>query len=344
MSMTIAQALRQKAESLQKKTDHCFRERLTNTHKRAEEDAAHRREGYTLKATQEIMRKLADMHEAGTCPEPVRTWRHIADVENAVRAVRSAERQKEEYGDRDGKCLARLSEEQKIVRTMMQPPDPKAERLHTLMRDSMRWNIPGYHPTGRAAVEQMVELADFNKPGMTMLEPSAGRGDILDVVREKFGDDVSLSSSTTAAGSRLATERRLDLVHLRRRHHRSARQRDIHQPQTGRGRQPEIRLVAFDPPRQDVDRRSQPPALVTHCQIYQRSPRNLFVILLRAGLHLPRQFAHARLQLLQQRHVLAQPPQRESIDRPQNPERRQLLDVVIPDSPGDRAHALGSIR
>jgi hypothetical protein len=203
--VTIAEILRNKADGLQKKIDHCFAPRLTNTRKRAEEAAHQRREGQTLKATQDVMRQVAKMHEDGTCPGPLRPWRHITEFQTAVSVVRSAERQKEEFGDRDGKCLARLTEEQKAVRALMQPTDPAAEKLHALMRDSVRWNIPGFFPTPRKVVERMLELADFldleERPRVTLpigraqirvLEPSAGRGDIADVIREKH-PEVSLT-------------------------------------------------------------------------------------------------------------------------------------------------------
>jgi len=189
--MTLAEILRKKADGLQPKIDHCFAQRLTNTRKRAEEDAHQRREGNTLKTIQAVMRRMADLHEAGTCPDALKPWKDITVIGTAVRVVRSAERQKEEFGDREGTCLARLTDEQRIIQGLMQPVDPRAEKLHALVRDSVRWNISGFFPTPRKTVEQMLELAAF--PEVTaspyylrMLEPSAGRGDILDVIRERY--------------------------------------------------------------------------------------------------------------------------------------------------------------
>jgi 16S rRNA G1207 methylase RsmC len=188
--MTLAEILRKKADGLQPKIDHCFAQRLTNTRKRAEEDAHQRREGNTLKTIQAVMRRMADLQEAGTCPDALKPWKDITVIGTAVRVVRSAERQKEEFGDRDGTCLARLTEEQRIVQGLMQPVDAKAERLHELERDSVRWNIPGYFPTPRKVAEQMLELANFPEVNgsphdLRVLEPSAGRGNIADVIREK---------------------------------------------------------------------------------------------------------------------------------------------------------------
>lgn len=57
------------------------------------------------------------------------------------------------------------------------------EKTHALIGRK----IPGFFPTPKGIVEQMVELADI-EPGMSVLEPSAGKGDIADVIREKHPD------------------------------------------------------------------------------------------------------------------------------------------------------------
>ena len=196
--MTRSETLRKKADGLQPKVDHCFRQRQTNTRKRAEEDAYQRREGTTLQAIQAVMRKMADLHDAGECPAAIRDWKDITVIGTAVRVVRSAERQKEEYGDRNGDCLSRLTEEQKLIRGLMQPVDAAAEKLHALVRDSVRWNIPGFFPTPTKVVEKMLDPADMpdgdgKSPFLTrVLEPSAGSGNIADAIRERR-PDVSLT-------------------------------------------------------------------------------------------------------------------------------------------------------
>jgi hypothetical protein len=47
--------------------------------------------------------------------------------------------------------------------------------------------IQGFFPTPRHLVDQMLDLADI-QPGHTVLEPSAGKGDILDAIRERHPD------------------------------------------------------------------------------------------------------------------------------------------------------------
>lgn len=48
-------------------------------------------------------------------------------------------------------------------------------------------DIPGFFPTPRAAVDRMLDAADI-RPGQKVLEPSAGKGDILDAIAERHPD------------------------------------------------------------------------------------------------------------------------------------------------------------
>ncbi len=47
--------------------------------------------------------------------------------------------------------------------------------------------IPGFFPTPRRIIDRMIEIADI-KPGMSVLEPSAGKGDIADAIKEYCPD------------------------------------------------------------------------------------------------------------------------------------------------------------
>jgi len=48
--------------------------------------------------------------------------------------------------------------------------------------------IDGYFPTPKPVVDKMLDLADL-KTGQRVLEPSAGKGNISDLIREKVGND-----------------------------------------------------------------------------------------------------------------------------------------------------------
>ena len=55
------------------------------------------------------------------------------------------------------------------------------------MEDSLRFlDIPGFFPTPKPVIERMLELAEIAE-GMTVLEPSAGKGDIADAIERQWG-------------------------------------------------------------------------------------------------------------------------------------------------------------
>lgn len=59
----------------------------------------------------------------------------------------------------------------------------KADRVKALERDLVGAKIPGFFPTPKPVVDRMIEEAQI-RPGERVLEPSAGKGDIADAVRE----------------------------------------------------------------------------------------------------------------------------------------------------------------
>jgi len=63
----------------------------------------------------------------------------------------------------------------------------KKEELHRKIKGLQFSKIPGYFPTPRAIIELMIERADIPEEGdrVHILEPSAGSGAILDVIKEK---------------------------------------------------------------------------------------------------------------------------------------------------------------
>ncbi|MHA2296122.1 MAG: hypothetical protein ACXAEU_26050 [Candidatus Hodarchaeales archaeon] len=65
--------------------------------------------------------------------------------------------------------------------------DPLKERIMELERDLIGCKIPGFFSTPRDVALQMVELADI-KEGNRILEPSAGKGNIAEVIKEKYSD------------------------------------------------------------------------------------------------------------------------------------------------------------
>lgn len=59
---------------------------------------------------------------------------------------------------------------------------PKEDPVKRLERDLVGCKIPGYFPTPKVVVERMLQLAHI-EPGMTILEPSSGKGNIVDLIK-----------------------------------------------------------------------------------------------------------------------------------------------------------------
>jgi|GEM_PF-1063909 len=75
---------------------------------------------------------------------------------------------------------------------------PAADRIKQLEREVSLKPIPGFFPTPKNIVQDMIELADLQE-GLKVLEPSAGKGNIADAIREAgFTPEVVEYNSTLA--------------------------------------------------------------------------------------------------------------------------------------------------
>ncbi|WP_257588157.1 methyltransferase domain-containing protein [Leptospira sp. id769339] len=77
------------------------------------------------------------------------------------------------------------------------PANEKKSKIKKLERDLIGRNIPGFFPTPQSLGENLLEQADI-EPGMSVLEPSAGKGDLADQIQEKTGlepDTIEMNSS-----------------------------------------------------------------------------------------------------------------------------------------------------
>lgn len=61
------------------------------------------------------------------------------------------------------------------------------DKVKTMERALIGNKIPGFFPTPAPVIERMIDAADI-QPGHEVLEPSAGKGDILDALRERHPD------------------------------------------------------------------------------------------------------------------------------------------------------------
>lgn len=62
-------------------------------------------------------------------------------------------------------------------------PDPKAKKIKDLETKLIGQKIPDFFPTPKRVIQDMISRADI-QPGMKVLEPSAGKGDIADALKE----------------------------------------------------------------------------------------------------------------------------------------------------------------
>lgn len=69
------------------------------------------------------------------------------------------------------------------IRSQKENEDPIKKKERELIGKK----IPGFFPTPRPLIDRMLDTADI-QPGMKVLEPSAGKGDILDAIKERHPD------------------------------------------------------------------------------------------------------------------------------------------------------------
>lgn len=62
--------------------------------------------------------------------------------------------------------------------------DPRA-RIRQMEAKLLGRDIPGFFPTPKPVIDRMIEQADI-RPGMSVLEPSAGKGDIVEGIVQRF--------------------------------------------------------------------------------------------------------------------------------------------------------------
>lgn len=77
-------------------------------------------------------------------------------------------------------------------------PDDELQRLLRNKHDELEMKIkgskiPGFFPTPKTLIQKIIPFLNVQK-GVSILEPSAGKGDILDALKEKYGDSVKLSA------------------------------------------------------------------------------------------------------------------------------------------------------
>jgi predicted RNA methylase len=139
-----------------------------------------RRDAERMEQTQTALYALADAHDAGTVPEGLGRLSAKTEINGLLFGG---------FGDQyPGKA-----HQQRLLELManykpVNAEERAAEQLRAGIREREKraalLQIPGYFPTPPDLARQIVELADI-RPGMRVLEPSAGSGHLADEIQRQ---------------------------------------------------------------------------------------------------------------------------------------------------------------
>lgn len=132
------------------------------TRKRLQDADGLRRQAIRLERIQETLRRLADMHVNGNVPPELACLTTRSALENAL------------FTSPGDSAIFRLF-------NSVQREERTEERVLRLTREAATMNIPGYFPTPDPLADRLVEMACIES-GNTILEPSAGTGNLIDAV------------------------------------------------------------------------------------------------------------------------------------------------------------------
>ncbi len=187
----IAQ-FRRMADTLDKQIEDKRREMTQNpTPKRMREYNSRLHDADNLDRLQKALRAMADAMESGTLPAKLEGITKKADIQSLVyKGVLGGGyynlNTDPEYRDKStqGKLLQDMIE-------AAETPEQKAEAAKREKKDEIKkaeeafrfLKIKGFFPTPKRVIDEMMERA-YLEEGQTILEPSAGKGDIADALKE----------------------------------------------------------------------------------------------------------------------------------------------------------------
>jgi hypothetical protein len=187
----IGEKLRKLAEAMPEKIEHLRRPMTQNsTPKRQREYASRVIDGDNLERGRLALLALADAHDRGDVPEVLKS---LAKKDDICRLVRHGTDSTGYYSVFSTHKYADQSEAGKAMQVLLdasigkesaeaQAATKKKREIEALIERVRFSDIPGFFPTPDPVIRMMLERADI-KPGMRVLEPSAGIGSIADAVR-----------------------------------------------------------------------------------------------------------------------------------------------------------------
>jgi SAM-dependent methyltransferase len=196
----VAARLRQLADAMTEKVEHLRRPMTQNTTpKRMKEYNSRLHDAGNEERTQRALRALADAHDAGTIPAELAGLRTKAVIGPMVAHGIECRG----YYDVVSTGMYRNTTPTAVaLQTLMEVANTAAQREADAaqqateklrrMEDELRFcDFPGFFPTPRPIIDTMIERARI-EPAHSILEPSAGKGDIADAVREVTGNPVAV--------------------------------------------------------------------------------------------------------------------------------------------------------
>lgn len=201
----LAQSLRATADNMQKQIDAKRNPPVASqnpTARRANIIAGMAKEADAMEQVQTILRNLADAHEAGTVPDSLKEVRTKAMVETLLQwdklplangwAKDTRKRLMDAGYKTDRAVHVAHSDLVALLSRSQASPEEQAEKkrqagIKAAERNLIGRKIDGYFPTPRATVDRLLEATEI-EPGMSVLEPSAGKGNIADVIKETAPD------------------------------------------------------------------------------------------------------------------------------------------------------------
>lgn len=189
----LAAKFRQTAATLAKQITAKRGARLDNTPKRAKQVASARIESDHLERIKDGLEAIATAIEAGTLPtalEAIKTKQQLADMLRTHLDCSGGY-----YSIRDTGDYADQSDLAVALRTWLHASKDAAKheqaaalatkRAIDELEAKVRFQpIPGFFPTPPDVIERMLDIADIQQ-GHIVLEPSAGKGDIIDAILKR---------------------------------------------------------------------------------------------------------------------------------------------------------------
>lgn len=195
-SVIIAQ-LRKAADGMEKHIEQKLNPAIANqrvTARRARIADGMAADGRRLQQIQAKLYALADAYEAHTVPAILTKIRYRSQIELLLWNTRYPDGQ---WSADSRKKLSELDitpanfdEARQAfdgLGTAIQD-DPVQVQIKKLERDLLTYRIPGFFPTPKAICDKMITLAQI-EPDDTILEPSAGKGNIAEMIRAEYPDN-----------------------------------------------------------------------------------------------------------------------------------------------------------